>query len=96
MQSDEKKTLRKTIEELWLDANSNQQQYLAAQQQTEATQASYDLIAEQFAQGLKTATDLMSEKATLLQSEQSMLQSKYMALYAISMLQFYEGANISL
>lgn len=95
-QADEKKTLRKTIETLWLDANSNQQQYIAAQQQTAATQASYDLIAEQFAQGLKTATDLMTQKATLLQAEQSMLQSKYMALYSISMLQLYQGTDTSL
>ncbi len=95
-QADEKKTLRKTIEGLWFDANSNQQQYIAAQQQTVATKASYDLIAEQFAQGMKTATDLMSEKASLLQSEQSMLQSKYMALYSISMLQLYQGADTSL
>ena len=44
---DEQKTLYKTIEGLWLDANSAQQRYAAAVEKLRSTQTSYDLIQEQ-------------------------------------------------
>ena len=45
---DEQKTLYKTIEGLWLDANSAQQRYAAANEKLKSTQISYELISEQF------------------------------------------------
>ena len=44
---DNQKTLYKTIESLWLSANSAQQQYVAATQKLKSTQASYALVSEE-------------------------------------------------
>ena len=45
---DEQKTLYRTIENLWLNANSAQQQYVAAKENLKSTQTSYELVNEQF------------------------------------------------
>ena len=57
---DQQKTLYKTIESLWLDANSAQQQYVAAAEKLRSTQTSYDLIQEQFNLGMKNTVELLS------------------------------------
>ena len=53
---DNQKTLYKTIESLWLSANSAQQQYVAATQKLKSTQASYALVSEQFNLGMKNCS----------------------------------------
>ena len=45
---DQQKTLYQTIEGYWLDANTNQQRFRAAQTTVESEQQSYDLLAEKF------------------------------------------------
>lgn len=88
---EQQKTLYKTIENLWLSANSAQQEYTAAKIKLEAAQKSYNLIVEQFKVGAKHATDLAESKSSYLQAQQQMLQAKYNAMYAINMLDFYQG-----
>lgn len=61
---DEQKTLYKTIESLWLDANSAQQSYAAAKEKLKSTQTSYDLIQEQFNLGMKTPWNCSLKRAT--------------------------------
>ncbi|MGN0187684.1 MAG: TolC family protein [Paludibacteraceae bacterium] len=92
----EQKTLRKAIETLWLNARSAQQQFVAARAQQQASQSSFDLVSEQFNVGRKTTTDVLSEKAVLLQSIQQTLQAKYMAIYNLNMLKFYQGNKITM
>lgn len=60
---DNQKTLYKTIETLWLDANSAQQRYAAATEKLKSTQTSYELIQEQFNLGMKNTVELLTEKA---------------------------------
>ncbi len=88
----EELTLRQTIELLWLTAASSQENYVAARDQLQAAQESCDVVEEQFKQGQKTATDLLSERTNLLSAKQQALQAKYMAIYNIDMLKFYSGA----
>ena len=57
---DNQKTLYKTIESLWLSANSAQQQYVAATQKLKSTQASYALVSEQFNLGMKNTVELLT------------------------------------
>ena len=57
---------------------------------------SYELVSEQFKLGLKNIVELTTGKNNLLSAQQQMLQSKYTALYNISMLHFYEGQKIKL
>lgn len=93
---DEQKTLYKTIEGLWLDANSAQQRYAAAVEKLKSTQTSYDLIQEQFNLGMKNTVELLTEKNNLLSAQQETLQAKYMAILNTQLLKFYQGEAISL
>nr|WP_301026421.1 TolC family protein [Parabacteroides goldsteinii] len=93
---DNQKTLYKTIESLWLSANSAQQQYVAATQKLKSTQASYALVSEQFNLGMKNTVELLTEKNNLLSAQQETLQAKYTAILNASLLRFYQGEEIDL
>lgn len=93
---DQQKTLYRTIENLWLDANSAQQQYAAALQQVKSTQTSFDLVSEQFNLGMKNTVELLTEKNNLLVAQQQLLQAKYMAILNRQLLYFYQGEDITL
>lgn len=93
---DEQKNLYKTIEGLWLDANSAQQRYVAAGEKLKSTQKSYDLVSEQFNMGMKNTIELLTEKDNLLQAQQELLQAKYMAILNSQLLKFYQGEVLTL
>ncbi|MBQ4162175.1 MAG: TolC family protein [Parabacteroides sp.] len=93
---EEQKTLYKTIENLWLNANSAQHQYIAANQKLKSTQTSYELASEQFKLGMKNTIELLTEKNNLLSAQQETLQAKYTALLNAELLRFYQGEEISL
>ena len=92
---DNQKNLYKTIEGLWLDANSAQQRYVAAIEKLRSTQTS-DLIQEQFNLGMKNTVELLTEKNNLLNAQQETLQAKYMAILNTQLLKFYQGEQITL
>ncbi len=93
---DEQKTLYQTIENLWLNANSAQQQYAAAVQSVKSSQTSYDLLQEQFNLGMINTVELMTGKSNLLNAQQQMLQAKYTAILNMQLLKFYQGENLTL
>ena len=95
-QQDVRKELYTTIEGFWLDAQSNQQKFRAAQVSVESEQQSYDLLSEQFQLGLKNIVELMNGKTNLLQAQQNKLQSKYTTILNIQLLKFYQGEQITL
>lgn len=88
---DKQKQLYQTIEGYWLDANTNQQKFRAAMTTVESEQQSYDLLSEQFRLGLKNIVELMTGKDRLLASLQNQLQSKYLTILNLQMLEFYSG-----
>ena len=90
---DQQKTLYSTIQEYWLNTQTNQEKYRAASLNVESAQQSYDLLQEQFRLGLKNIVELMTGKDNLLQACQNQLQSKYTALYNRQMLDFYAGGK---
>ena len=90
------KELYKTIEGLWLDANSAQQQYIAAREKLRSTSTSFELVNEQFNQGMKNTVELLTEKNNLLSAQQEVLQAKYMAILNMQLLNFYQGKEISI
>ncbi len=94
--ADTKKQLWKTIETYWLNANSAQQRYIAAQASVESAQTSYELTSEQFRLGLKNIVELLTDKTSLTTSIQQMLQAKYMALLNSTLLRYYQGEEIKL
>lgn len=91
---DQQKTLYSTIEGLWLDANSAQQQYVAASEQVKSSQTSFELIQEQFNLGMKNTVELLTEKNNLLSAQQQRLQAKYMAIMNQQLLRFFQGEPI--
>ena len=93
---DNKKTLYKTIENLWLAANSAQQQYVAASQKLKSTETSYSLVSEQFNVGMKNTVELLTEKNNLLSAQQETLQAKYTSILNAGLLRFYQGEEINL
>ena len=88
---DKQKQLYQTIEGYWLDAQTNQQKFRTALATVESEQQSYNLLQEQFQLGLKNIVELMTGKDRLLSAQQNELQSKYMAILNLEMLQFYSG-----
>jgi len=93
---DAQKQLYSTIENYYLDASTNQQRYIYAKKNADSMQESYDLVSEQFRLGLKNIVELTTGKNNMLQAQQTLLQTKYTALYNQAMLRFYQGENIQL
>ncbi len=93
---DTQKNLWKSIETYWLNAYSAQQRYLSAQEQVNYRTSAYELTSEQFRLGLKNIIELTTDKTNLSSATQQLLQAKYMALYNIAMLRYYNGQAISL
>lgn len=91
---DKQTTLYSTVENYWLQAVTNQNKFKAAKFSTESARASYELLSEQFAQGLKNIVELMTGKNNLLTAQQNELQSKYLAILNIDMLRFYETGEL--
>lgn len=84
------KNLYSTIEGYWLDAVTSQNMYIAAKASVESEQSSYDLLSEQFSLGLKNIVELMTGKVNLLTAQQNELQSKYLTIMNIKMLELYQ------
>lgn len=86
---EKKKQIWNTVEGYWIDANNNQQKFIAAKANAESAEASYTLMSEQFKMGLKNIVELMTSKSNLLKAQQDMLQSKYMTILSKEMLNLY-------
>ena len=95
-QQDQQKKLYSTIEGFWLDAQTNKEKFRAASATVESEQQSYDLLQEQFNLGLKNVIQLMTGKVSLLQAQQSKLQSKYMTILKQQLLKFYQGETMNI
>ena len=92
--ADKQTTLFSTIENYWLQATTNQSMFQAAKASTESVQQSYDLLSEQFRLGLKNTVELMTGKSNLLNAQQNELQSKYLTILNINMLNFYASGQL--
>ena len=91
---DKQTILYSTIESYWLQAYNNQNMFKAAQVTTQSAKTSYALLNEQFSLGLKNIVDLMTGKDNLLKAQQNELQSKYLAILNIKLLQFYQEGTL--
>ncbi|MBO4906114.1 MAG: TolC family protein [Bacteroidaceae bacterium] len=92
---DKQIALGSTIENLWLQASSAQQRFLAARTAVQSQETNYELINEQFQAGLKNIVDLLQARDNLLQAQQNKLQSKYTTVLNVQLLRFYEGGQMS-
>lgn len=90
------KELYRTIETMWLDASSAQQQFVAADAKLKSSQSSYELVNEQFKLGMKNTVELLTEKNSLMSAQQERVQAKYMAILNRVLLEFYAGNQIEI
>lgn len=90
------KELYRTIETMWLDASSAQQQFVAADAKLKSSQSSYELVNEQFKLGMKNTVELLTEKNNLMSAQQERVQAKYMAILNRVLLEFYAGNQIEI
>lgn len=88
------KQLLKTVEGIYLDATSSQNQYLAATERLRSVEQSYQLTEQQFFLGMKNTLELLTEKNNLLTARQEVLQSKYMAVMSMQLLNIYQKKPI--
>lgn len=88
------KALLRTVEGIYLDATSSQNEYLAAVERVKYVEESYKLTEEQFFLGMKNTLELLTEKNNLLNAQQQELQSKYMAVMSIQLLNIYQKKPI--
>lgn len=91
--SNEKELLR-TVESFYLDATSAQTQYISATENLSYVKESYNLTQEQFFLGMKNTVELLTEKNNYLTAQQQVLQSKYMAIMNIQLLNLYQNKPI--
>jgi outer membrane protein len=89
------KALLKTVEGIYLDATSSQTQYTSASENLSYVKQSYDLTQEQFFLGMKNTVELLTEKNNYLSAQQQVLQSKYMAVMSIELLNIYQKKPIT-
>ena len=88
------KQLLRTVESIYLDAISAQNQYLAAIEQVKYVEESYNLIEEQFSLGMKNTLELLTAKNDFLNAQQALLQAKYMAAMSIQLLNIYQNKPV--
>lgn len=90
------KGLLRTVEGVYLDALSAQNQYTSAGERLNYVEQSFNLTQEQFFLGMKNTLELLTEKNNLLNSQQELLQSKYMAIMSIQLLNIYQKKPITI
>lgn len=90
------KDLLQTVEGIYLDATSAQSQYMSAVERLSYIQQSFELTEEQFFLGMKNTLEMLTEKNNLLNAQQEVLQSKYMAIMSIQLLNIYQKKPVDI
>ncbi len=88
------KNLLSTVENIYLDATSAQTQYTSAIENLAYVTESYGLTQEQFYLGMINTVELLTEKNSFLNAQQQVLQSKYMAIMSIQLLNVYQDKPV--
>ena len=69
----------------------NDNPYLSAKEQASYAQQSYELTSESFQVGKKNTVELITAENSMTSAKQQVLQSKYMTLMNLSLLDIYQG-----
>jgi len=90
----EQTNLHSTIESYWLQAVTNQNKFKAARVATESAKTSYEMLCGKFDAKLINIVELLEGRDALLQAQQNELQSKYLTILNIDMLNFYKNNTL--
>lgn len=88
--------LSKTIESLFVDANNYIAQYNSGKMQVQSAALTEELSTEKFNLGLVNTVELLTAHTNLLSARMQLLQSKYLAILSIKMINFYQHNLITL
>ncbi len=90
-----KLTLRKTIEQVYVNVQNANAQYNSAKEEVEASKAAYDISVVKFKEGKEIITNLLVQKNAYVKALSDNLQSKYGLLFNIKILDYYKGIPIT-
>ncbi len=85
------KSVLRNVEDAYLDVVSAQAQYVSAKEKEKYSRQSFELTDEQFNLGMKNTVELITANNEYLNARQALLQSKYMALLNLAVLDIYQG-----
>ncbi len=91
---DARRDLELTVQGYWISATTNQQRFRSAVASVASAEDSYELLCEQVRLGLKNIVELTSGKSTLLNAQQSKLESKYMTILYLQLMEFYKTGTM--
>jgi outer membrane protein len=87
--------LRKTIEQVYTNAENSEAQYKSANEEVEANKAAYDISVVKYKQGKMIASDLIVQQNSYIKSLSDYLQAKYGLLFNSKILDYYQGIPIT-
>lgn len=88
--------LAQTVENWYIDTRSAQSRFEAAKTQLESARLTDELTNERFNLGYVDAIELMSSHKAYVDARHTLLQSKYMAMLGLKMIEFYREAKVTL
>ena len=91
---DKQISLYSSIEEYWLQAVNNQNKFKAAKVSTESAETSYELVSNKFKENMINTVELMQGRDKLLAAQQAELQSKYLTILNLNLLDFYQSGEM--
>ena len=93
----QEKDLLNQIENVWLDSFVRPIEIpCGKKEQLNATKTSYELTEEQFYLGMKNTVEMLTAKNNWLSAQQEELQSRFMALLNLKLLDYYENKPLTL
>jgi len=90
-----KVNLRKSIEQVYANAENSSAQYKSAMEEVEANKAAYDISVAKYDQGKMIASDLILQKNSYTKALSDYLQAKYGLLFNSKILDYYKGVPIT-
>ena len=87
--------LRKTLEQVYVNAENSAAQFSSANEEVEANKAAYDISVVKYKEGKLIATDLIVIKNSYIKAQSDLLQAKYALLFNDRILDYYRGVPIT-
>ena len=84
------------VENWYIDTQSAQSRYSAAETQLESARLSDELTNERFNLGYVNTVELMTAHNSYVEARHTVLQAKYMAMLGQKMVEFYRNATVTL
>jgi outer membrane protein len=88
-------TLKKSIEQAYLDATAAYKKYNASVTSVESLQEAFKYAQQKFDVGLLNSYDYLAAKSNLVKAESDLIQAKYDYIFKSKILDFYQGKSLT-